>query len=260
LPLGASGRSDKTQYGPIIPGVPGGRKQDLFLRVIREICGFTLIQTRTRGIPYGRYRQDRQKTGFFGRSRLVTNIYYLGIPTRYRPYMKYCPECGKPLANEAANFCDNCGAKLLAAPTITVKPPEAGAAGSHSSTAAPEPVTLVQPVEEKSTPIAAICSLIIPGLGQVYDGKLERGFLIFFGTVIGFFLFIIPGLCVWAFGIYDAYTIACKMNNKEIPFLPTKTAHLLLFIILALFTVIVAFVIAAFLLFTAFASHAVYAL
>lgn len=169
--------------------------------------------------------------------------------------MKYCPECGKPLANEAANFCDNCGAKLSAAPTITVQPPKSGAAGSSAS-AAPEPVTLVQPVEEKSTAVAAICSLVIPGLGQVYDGKLERGFLIFFGTVIGFFLLIIPGLCVWAFGIYDAYDIACKMNNKEIPFLPTKTAHLILFVILAIATVAVAVILASLMLVAAIFSPA----
>ena len=47
--------------------------------------------------------------------------------------MKYCPECGKPLANETANFCDNCGAKLLADPTITVQPPEGSKAGSARS-------------------------------------------------------------------------------------------------------------------------------
>jgi len=165
--------------------------------------------------------------------------------------MKYCPECGKPLANEAANFCDNCGAKLSASPTITVQPPE-GPAGSSTQ----GPVTLVQPVEEKSTAVAAICSLVIPGLGQVYDGKLERGFLIFFGTVIGFFLLIIPGLCVWAFGIYDAYDIACKMNNKEIPFLPTKTAHLILFVILAIATVAVAVILASLMLVAAIFSPA----
>jgi TM2 domain-containing membrane protein YozV len=168
--------------------------------------------------------------------------------------MKYCPECGKPLANEAANFCDNCGAKISAAPTITVQPPEGSGAGASSP--APEPVTLVQPVEEKSTAVAAICSLVIPGLGQVYDGKLERGFLIFFGTLIGLFVFIIPGLCVWAFGIYDAYTIACQMNNKEIPFLPTKTAHLLLFVLLAIVTVIIAFILLALLAFAMFTSPA----
>lgn len=178
--------------------------------------------------------------------------------------MKYCPECGKPLSNEAANFCDNCGAKLAAAPTITVEPQpqaEAGASGSASSgPAGSEPVTLVRPVEEKSTFVAALCSLILPGLGQVYDGKLERGFLIFIGTVIGFFLFIIPGLLVWAFGIYDAYTIALRMNKKEIPFLPTNTGHVILFILLALFIVVVAAVIAALLAFALFVNPVIYAL
>lgn len=119
--------------------------------------------------------------------------------------MKYCSECGKSLANEAANFCDNCGAKLMASPTITVAPPQPAAS------ALPEN-------EKKSTAIAAICSLVIPGLGQVYDGKTERGFAIFFGTVIGFFIFIIPGLIVWAFGIYDAYSPAhvVKGNNYRV--------------------------------------------
>ena len=175
--------------------------------------------------------------------------------------MRYCPECGKPLANESANFCDNCGAKLSAAPTITVQPPGPGAAGPDSpapasSGPAGEPV-IVQPVEEKSTFVAALCSLVLPGFGQVYDGKLERGILVFLGTIAGFFLFIIPGLCIWAFGIYDAYSIALQMNKKEIPFLPANTAHIILFILLALVTVIVAFVIAALLLFSFFVTHAV---
>jgi TM2 domain-containing membrane protein YozV len=158
--------------------------------------------------------------------------------------MKYCPECGKPLANETANFCDNCGAKLNPSTIPTA--------------AATQPIMATPPVnEEKSTVIAAICSLVIPGLGQVYDGKTERGFAIFFGTVIGLFIFIIPGLIVWAFGIYDAYSLALKMNNKEIPFLPTKTAHLIIFIILAFVTVAVVAVIVALLAFaTMFGSMA----
>ena len=157
--------------------------------------------------------------------------------------MKYCPECGKPFANETANFCDNCGAKLTDSPTITVAPP--GTTGA----ALPEN-------EEKSTAIAAICSLVIPGLGQVYDGKTERGFAIFFGTIIGLFIVIIPGLVVWAFGIYDAYSLALKMNKKEIPFLPTKTAHLIIFIILAIVTVVVITAIVALVALAAFVGSA----
>jgi len=170
--------------------------------------------------------------------------------------MNYCPECGRPLANEAANFCDNCGAKLTPSPTITVTPPHTEAGGPGTAGPATGPV-IVQPVEEKSTVIAALCSLVIPGLGQVYDGKLERGFLIFFGTVIGLFVFVLPGLAVWAFGIYDAYTLALQMNKKEIPFLPTNTAHLILFVILAILIVVVAAVIAALLMFATMFVHAV---
>ena len=170
--------------------------------------------------------------------------------------MKYCPECGEPLANEAANFCDTCGAKLSDSPTLTVTPPQSKAEGSGAAGPVTGPV-IVQPAEEKSTVIAALCSLVIPGLGQVYDGKLERGFLIFFGTVIGLFIFILPGLAVWAFGIYDAYTLALQMNKKEIPFLPTNTAHLILFVILAIGIVIVAAIIAALLMFATMVVHAV---
>ena len=153
--------------------------------------------------------------------------------------MKYRPECGKSLADETASFCDNCGAKLAA-----------------TAVAAPQPAVVAPPEnEEKSTAIAAICSLVIPGLGQVYNGKTERGFAIFFGTVIGLFIFIIPGAIVWLFGIYDAYSLTYKMNNKEIPFLPTKTAHLLIFIILAIVTVAVVAVLVALLAFAAMFSH-----
>ncbi len=148
--------------------------------------------------------------------------------------MKYCPNCGKTLTNQTSNFCDNCGAKIN-----TVNPSQ------QTGTAQP----VAQPVAEEKNPVlAAVCSLFIPGLGQVYDGKTARGFAIFFGTLIGLFLIILPGAIVWLFGIYDAYSTAKKMNNKEIPFLPTKTAHLIIFIILAI--IIVAIVIAVIALIT----------
>jgi len=77
----------------------------------------------------------------------------------------------------------------------------------------------VQEIQGKKSPIlAAICSLVIPGLGQVYVGDIRKGIAIFFGTLIGIFIWIIPGLIVWVFGIYDAYTIAQKINNGELPF------------------------------------------
>ena len=71
----------------------------------------------------------------------------------------------------------------------------------------------------------------------MYDGETARGVAIFTGTLVGFFIFIIPGLIVWIFGMYDAYSMAKKMNTREIPFKPTKTAHLIIFFILAAFII-----------------------
>jgi hypothetical protein len=74
-------------------------------------------------------------------------------------------------------------------------------------------------------------------LGQVYNGETAKGVGIFAGTLIGLFLLIIPGFIVWVSGLYDAYMIAKKMNNQEIPFIPTNTAHIVIFLILVVIIV-----------------------
>ena len=127
---------------------------------------------------------------------------------------KFCPECGKSLENETSKFCNNCGTSLDSSNVIVKK----------------ESSQEIQ--EEKSSFIAILCSLFVPGLGQVYNGETEKGVIIFLATLIGTFILIIPGVIVWIYGMYDAYTIAKKMNNKEIPFKPTKAAHMILFFIL----------------------------
>ncbi|MGB9126859.1 zinc ribbon domain-containing protein [Methanoregula sp.] len=169
----------------------------------------------------------------------------LGINTRLKNYfvwfdnyftMKYCSECGKPLASETANFCENCGAKV------------------NNTTPPPQPTVVIIP-EEKNPVLAAVCSLLVPGFGQVYDGKMARGFAIFFGTVIGLICLIVPGVIIWLFGVYDAYSIAKKMNNKEIPFLPTKTAHLIIYIVLVVIISVIVFAILALIALASIASH-----
>jgi predicted small integral membrane protein len=140
--------------------------------------------------------------------------------------VNFCPNCGKQLTYENAEICPNCGVRI-------------------------QNLSSNQKIEEEKNPVlAALCS-IFPGLGQVYNGETALGVAVFFGTLVGALFFIIPGLIVWIFGIYNAYTVATKMNSGEIPFKTTKTAHLLIFFILAMF---ISILVIGFIILAAFAA------
>lgn len=126
---------------------------------------------------------------------------------------KFCPECGNELISPNAEVCPKCGVRIKKNP-------------------------------EKSPGIAALCSLIFTGLGQVYNGNFGRGFLILVGTMIGSLFCFIPGLIVAIYGIYDAYSTAKRMNAGEIPYKETNALHMILFVGLWIMGV-VAFVILA---------------
>jgi len=126
----------------------------------------------------------------------------------------FCPECGKELISPNAEICPNCGVRIKKNP-------------------------------EKSPGIAALCSLIFTGLGQVYNGDVGRGFLILVGSVIGSLFFFIPGVIVAIYGIYDAYVTAKRMNAGEIPYKETNALHMILFVVLWFFGIIISFVMLA---------------
>ena len=113
----------------------------------------------------------------------------------------FCPECGKELISKNAEICPNCGVRLR------------GGSG-------------------KSPGIAALCSFLFAGLGQVYNGDVGRGFLILIGTIVGSLFFVIPGLAVFVYGIYDAYATAKRMNAGEIPYREANALHMVLFVVL----------------------------
>jgi TM2 domain-containing membrane protein YozV len=98
---------------------------------------------------------------------------------------------------------------------------------------------------EKNPILAAIASLLFSGLGQVYNGSLGKGLLIFFGTLIGSMFFLIPGLIVLVYGIYDAYTTAKKMNEGQIPFVPHNTTHIIAFVVIGFVVIVIYFLVLA---------------
>jgi TM2 domain-containing membrane protein YozV len=136
-----------------------------------------------------------------------------------------CPHCGKVSNEESPRFCSGCGARMDG--TIPAVYPEYPAL----------------PRKQKNQMTAGFCSTFLPGLGQVYNGETGKGFAVFLLTAAGLVVFIVPGLIVWLYAMYDAYSVAGKMNSGEIVFRETRMLHMVLFIVLAMIVIVIALVI-----------------
>ncbi len=75
--------------------------------------------------------------------------------------------------------------------------------------------------QEHSPALAGILSFVIAGLGQIYNGQVWKGLLIFFTSLL-----VIP----WILGIFDAYFVAKKIAGGQIE-LKKKTGCLIAMII-----------------------------
>lgn len=53
--------------------------------------------------------------------------------------------------------------------------------------------------------VAAVLSVLVPGLGQVYNGRLIRGALWFLVTSFGYWAILVPGFLLHALAVYCAY-------------------------------------------------------
>ncbi|MBI2871426.1 MAG: hypothetical protein HYY14_06955 [Candidatus Omnitrophica bacterium] len=62
-------------------------------------------------------------------------------------------------------------------------------------------------LDEKSPVLAAFLSLFVAGLGQIYNGQVKKGVVIFLT-----FWLVIP----WAYGVYDACVTARRINMREL--------------------------------------------
>lgn len=56
--------------------------------------------------------------------------------------------------------------------------------------------------------VAAVLSVVVPGLGQVYSGRLLAGALWFLGTCVAYSAVLLPGFLVHAVCIWSAYKSA----------------------------------------------------
>ena len=146
-------------------------------------------------------------------------------PRRVPGMHEVCPHCGKVSNEEFPRFCSGCGVRM------------------DGAIPAAYPGYPTLPRKQKNQTTAGFCSTCLPGLGQVYNGETGKGFAIFLFTIIGLVLFIVPGLIIWLYGMYDAYNVSGKMNTGEVPFRETRMLHMVLFIVLDIIVIVIALVI-----------------
>ena len=106
--------------------------------------------------------------------------------------MKACPFCAEEI-QDAATICKHC--------RMTIAGPNAG----QSSAA-----TVIVQERTWSPGVAAVLSLIIPGAGQMYKGQVLNGIVWLIFTVIGYALFIFPGLI-----LHLCCIIGASMGGKK---------------------------------------------
>jgi TM2 domain-containing membrane protein YozV len=66
----------------------------------------------------------------------------------------------------------------------------------------------------KNPGVAAVLSFFFPGLGQIYNGQIGMGIILFILTVVLYFT-VCLGIVLHLYLVYDAYTTATKINDRN---------------------------------------------
>ena len=113
----------------------------------------------------------------------------------------FCRDCGAVI-REDAEICPTCGVRQQDPPSNAVE-------------------SLLDDLTEGGNPfVAAAASVVLPGLGQIYNRELQKGILVMVASFIALasvlaFVGIILYPAVWLYAIYDAYKVADRQSAEE---------------------------------------------
>ncbi len=107
-----------------------------------------------------------------------------------------CPYCAEVISAEAKK-CKHCGEILD---------------NALRQGQMPTPILRQQPW---NSGIAAVLSLVIPDAGQMYKGQVTPGIWWLIGTVAGYCAFVVHGLILHIFCIYNAYSDDPAQGNSS---------------------------------------------
>lgn len=113
---------------------------------------------------------------------------------------RFC--CGQRLAT---SFCEVCGRKTCSDCEVILNNKTFCRSCSKAATVNQFVLTHRNPF------VAAVLAALVPGTGQIYNGQIGKGVLVFFSCWL-----IIP----WIYGIADAFLTARKMDRSEMEFHP----------------------------------------
>lgn len=115
------------------------------------------------------------------------------------PNEVYCRDCGMVISSQA-EICPHCGVRQRDPPKNALD-------------------TLIEELTEGGNPfIAAVLSVLFPGLGQLYNRELEKGLVIIVATVVALFSVLIGvGIllypAIWIYALWDAYKVAERQSS-----------------------------------------------
>ena len=113
----------------------------------------------------------------------------------------YCRDCGSVIS-ERAEICPECGVRQQNPPKSSVD-------------------TLVEELTGGGNPfVAAVLSVLLPGLGQLYNRELQKGIAVLGAGLIALasvaaLVGIVLYPAVWLYAVWDAYVVAERQATER---------------------------------------------